>query len=330
MKHVLLRNSRLKGWEYGVLRALEAAIIQQTDAEVIEVPDYGAEPILKRAIHGMRMEAVRSFLPKKKLQIEADVLWHILMCPENYELDLYTGWEHVPNRIVYIFDTLVPHFTIIKNLFSGNVFTVCITSFQDAVDHLTKLTRNRWHAIEQAVPGDTFYLIEQKEKLIHFSSYGRRHPRFHTCLLEFCMQNGLYYDYSTHNAPNVWIHEDELYRQYAWHLQHSIFTVSWPVEVTNAQRAGYFNPVTCRWFEAAACGTVILGQPPANALFDELLHPELVVKIDPDAKKEEVFKRLDELWKNKETYKQNAFVIGKELGEKLTWNNRVGRMLNLI
>ena len=330
MKHVILRNARLKGWEYGVLRALEAAIIKVTNAEVIEVEEYGSRQILKKAGHGMRFDMARRFLPKKKLHVEADVLWYILMCPENYELDLYTGWEHVPKRLVYIFDTLVPHFPVIKNLFSGRAFNVMITSFHDAVSHLITLTGNQWHAIEQAVPDDLFYLVEKPEKTIHFSSYGRRHPDFHTYLLEFCMQNNLYYDYSTHSAPNVQVHENELYRLYAWHLQHSIFTVSWPVEVTNPLRAGYFNPITCRWFEAAACGTVIIGQPPANLLFNTLLHPDLVVKMDPDGKKEEIFRKLEKLWKNKDACQDAVYAISKSLGKKLTWENRVRKMIDLL
>ncbi len=330
MKHVLLRNSRLKGWEYGVLRALEETIIAQTDATVIEVPDYGAQPLLRRAVHGMRLDSLRPMLPKKKLPVEADVIWYILMCPENYELDLFTGWEHVPKRLVYIFDTLVPHFPIIKNLFSGDAFNVLISSFHDAAEHLTRLTGKHWNAIEQAVPADRFNLVEKEEKLIHFSSYGRRHARFHDCLLEFCRQQDLYYDYSTHNAPNVWIHEEELYRHYAWHLQHSFFTVSWPVEITNPLRAGYFNPITCRWFEAAACGTVVIGQAPDNVLFDKLLHPDLVVKIDPEAPKNEIFKKLGHLWANRQQYQQAAYAIGMEQGDNLTWKNRVNRMLALL
>lgn len=330
MKHVLLRNSRLKGWEFGVLRALEEAIVQQTGAEVVEVQAYGMHPVVKRAGHGMRFEGVRSLIPKKKLQIEADVLWYILMCPENYELDFYTGWEQVPKRIVYIFDTLVPHFSIVKKLFSGNAFNILITSFHDATVHLEQLTGNQWHAVEQAVPPQTFHLIEKSEKSIHFSSYGRRHTRFHHFLIDFCLHHNLYYDYSTHNGPNLWTHENELYRQYAWHIQHSIFTVSWPVEVTNPQRAGYFNPITCRWFEAAACGTVIVGQTPDNTLFDHLLHPNLVVPINPDGKKETIFEGLESLWRNKDQYQQTAYVISRKIGERLTWKNRVLRILQLI
>ena len=297
---------------------------------MIEVQDYGMQAVTKRAGHGMRFESVRTFLPHKKLPVKADVLWHILMCPENYELDFYTGWEQVPTRIVYIFDTLEPHLPILKKLFSGNAFNILITSFHDAVPHLTQLTGKRWHAIEQAVPPETFYLVETPDKVIHFSAYGRRHTRFHHLLQEFCLHNNLYYDYSTHNGPNQWTDENELYRQYAWHIQHSIFTISWPVEITNPQRAGYFNPITCRWFEAAACGTVIVGRAPDNKLFNQLLHPDLVVKIDPDEKKETIFKNLESLWRNRNKHQQTAYAISREMGERLTWENRVKRMMGLI
>ena len=48
LSHVLLRNPRLKGWEYGMLRALEHEIVRQTNAKVIDIPDYGNDILLKK------------------------------------------------------------------------------------------------------------------------------------------------------------------------------------------------------------------------------------------------------------------------------------------
>ena len=86
LKHVLLKNARLKGWEYGMLRALEEEIVHQTGATVVEVPDYGLHPLTSRVGHSMRWDPARKLLPKKSFPVEADVLWYILMGPENYEL----------------------------------------------------------------------------------------------------------------------------------------------------------------------------------------------------------------------------------------------------
>jgi hypothetical protein len=242
LRHVLLKNPRLKGWQYGMLRALEEEIIRQTDAEVIEVPYYGLDPVMKRVGHQMRWDPIRKLLPKKSFVVNADVIWYILMGAENYELDLFRDWDkHAKHRIVYLFDTLEPQFVLTKNLFSDDGFNIRITSFEDAVEHLQTITGKGWHAIEQAVPKELFPIVPEKEKLIDFSSYGRRYPAFHTALLDYCHGNHLYYDYTTHDGIHPTAPDEELYNQYAWHLSHSIFTISWPVEMTHPKRAGRLN-----------------------------------------------------------------------------------------
>ena len=72
-----------------MLRAFEDEIVKQTGAEVFEVPYYGSSSLLNRMGHGMRFDKARNYLTKKSLPVEADVIWYILMGPENYELDLF-------------------------------------------------------------------------------------------------------------------------------------------------------------------------------------------------------------------------------------------------
>lgn len=328
---MLLKNPRLQGWQYGMLRALEDEIVRQTGAAVIEVPDYGLQPVLKRAGHQMRWDAARQLLPKKSFPIEADVLWYILMGAENYELDLFKDWnKSAGRRIVYIFDTLEVQFDLTQKLFSDEGFTVRITSFQDAVAHLQTITGKGWHAIEQAVPATLFHPMAEQEKLIDFSAYGRRYPAFHAALLDFCQANQLYYDYTTHDGNHPAAPADELYHQYAWHLSHSKFTVSWPVELTHPKRAGRLKPITCRWFEAGSAGTVILGKQPGNALFDELLHPQLVVELDPFAEKQVLWKQLERIWQERTLLLSRAHHIAAQNAARWTWTDRVQRMRALI
>lgn len=331
LKHVLLKNSRLKGLEYGVLRSFEDEIVSITGAEVIEIPDYGAQSITKRAGHGMRWNLTRRFLPKKRLSIDADVIWYILMGPENHELDLFRDWSlNVKYRIVYIYDTLEHQLPRIKKLFSGEEFNIRITSFHDAVQHLETITGRRWHAIEQAVPSFFRPPESPNQKLIAFSSYGRRIESFHKVVMDFCKANGLYYDYSTTDGNNITVSAEELYLQYAWHMRHSMFTVSWPVELTNPARAGRLNPITCRWFEAAASGTVILGRQPGNLLFDKLLAPEIVVEIDPSDPKQIIWNKLDKIYNDRVSLLQKAERTQQENHQRWTWENRVIRILDLI
>lgn len=330
MRHVVLRNPLLSGWEYGMLRALENEIVLQTGARIVEMPSYGWQPVLQRSGHGMRLSGVRKWLLKKELEIDADVLWCILMGPENFTLDLYNGWQKAKHRIVYLFDTLPPQYPVIRELFSGNNFTTRITSFADAKNDLEKISGQPWHAVEQAGTDGLFRPAPFEEKVIHFSSYGRRWPAFHEALQEFCRENGLYYDFTTHDGRHPAAPTDELYRQYAWHLNHSLFTVSWPVELTNAARAAHLHPVTCRWFEAACSGTVILGRKPGNPLFDNYLFNNAVVDLDPLASKEKIKTGLAEIWSRRESLSQYAFQNWQARQKELTWTNRVNRMLQLL
>src|SRR5688572_2900891 len=157
LSHVLLRNPRLRGWEYGMLRALESEIVRQTNAAVIDIPNYDNNILLKKSAHGMRLDKVRSVLPKRPLQVEADVIWFILMGPENHVLDLFSQWDiKAKHRIVYLFDTLPPQYSLLKKLYSNDQFNIRITSFADALPDLEAITGRKWFAIEQAVPEDLF------------------------------------------------------------------------------------------------------------------------------------------------------------------------------
>lgn len=331
LRHVLLKNPRLKGWEYGVLRALEDEIVEQTGATVVEVPSYGMDEVTSRVGHGMRWHQARRLLPKKSFKVKGDVLWYVLMGPENYELDLFKDWHiEAKHRIVYIYDTLEPHFNQIKRIFSSDLFNIRITSFNDAAPYLEQLTEKKWHVIEQAVPAALFTQVPVQEKGIDFSSYGRRFPAFHNVLLEFCHSNRLYYDYSTHDGQRPTAPEEELYKQYAWHLSHSKFTVSWPVELTNPKRAGRLHPITCRWFEAASAGTVILGKQPDNPQFNQMLDEKLVIEIDPFQDKGSLWKKLDEIYADKEALLHQAYAIQQANAHRWTWKKRVSQMLDLL
>ena len=304
---------------------------KQTNATVINIPGYDNNILLKKSAHGMRLDKVRSVLPKKTLQVDADVIWFILMGPENHVLDLFSQWDiKAKHRIVYLFDTLPPQYSLVKKLYSNDQFNIRITSFTDAVPDLEGVTGKKWFAIEQAVPENLFAPVPLEKRVIHFSSYGRKLPAFHEVLLEFCKARNLYYDFTTHDARHPTAPEEQLYRQYAWHMSHSLFTISWPVELTNPQRAGNLHPVTCRWFEAAAAGTTVIGRKPGNELFDGMLHPELVVNIDPFAPASEITKRLESIWSAREDYFNAARKIQESNTHRWTWTNRVHRMMEIM
>jgi hypothetical protein len=192
------------------------------------------------------------------------------------------------------------------------------------------LTGKKWFAIEQAVPEDLFTPVPIEKRSIHFSSYGRRFPEFHRVLLAFCKAHDLYYDFTTHDGKHPTAPEEDLYRQYAWHLSQSLFTISWPVELTSPQRAGKLHPITCRWFEAASAATCIVGRKPGNKRFDDILHPGLVCEIDPHASPDTIMKQLEIIWSSRDQLAEKARVIQEANVQRWSWKNRVERMLEFI
>ena len=331
MKHVILYQDWLEGWQYGMLLALEDEIIKQTNAEKILIPENNFEKRNKRMEHGRRFQSLRKFIPKQELKIEAEVAWHILMSPGDYNLDLFKQWyRNVKYRIVYVFDTLQPIEKALINAFSDDTFNIRVTSFNDAVPYMEKITGKKWYSIEQAVPENFFQSSHISQRIIPFASYGRRLQSFHEILLEFTNSNNLYYDFSTHDGSVKTRFDEQMYRHYAWHLAHSVFNICWPVEITDKRRAGTLHPITCRWFEAASAGSCIVGRKPNNSYFGECLHPDLVVDIDPYKNKKEILKDLYKLWDKREEHLKMAEAIRKENYCRWTWKDRVERILKLI
>ena len=315
-----------------MLRSFENAIAGLLNAEIISYPKKTVPAaILNPMQHGMNRAKYRYLLPKTTFNPEADVLWVILMGPENLELDLYKGWQKsAKKKVIYIYDTLPMQMDTIKRLFSNDDFDVCITSFEEAIPALEKVTKRKWYTLAQAAPPELFRSLPIEERLIHFSNYGRRLPLFHNALIEFCRSNNLYYDYTTHDAKHPVADPSELYKQYAWHLNHSLFNVCWPVELTNPQRAGYLRPITGRWFEAGLSGCIIIGKAPDNPSFNTQLDKDMVEYIDPFESKEKIFKRLDQLWENREALLAKQNRIREANKDKWSWESRVNQILEKL
>src|SRR6202022_1237692 len=136
MDHVVIKDTHLNGWEYGMLRSFENAIVKETGAHVFEIPRYEpASKYLHHFGHGMKRGIYRRYFPKQELELKADVAWYILMGPENYRLDLYKNWDtSSKTKILYLFDTLPAQYPLIKRLLRNSAWDILITSFNDAVD----------------------------------------------------------------------------------------------------------------------------------------------------------------------------------------------------
>jgi hypothetical protein len=288
-------------------------------------------PIGARLAHGTRYAPLRRLVPRStSFQVDADVAWLVLMGPQASALDLYRAWDaRVGYRIVYVFDTFASNLAAIRALAGAARWDLMITSFHGAVPMLEQATGRRWHAVAQGVKADRFMPAPSNERLIGVSSFGRRHEGVHAAIDRFTEARGLHYEASIAAAIRKGTPSRYLYRQYAWHLRHSFFNVGWPIELTNPGRAEGLSPVTCRWFEAAASASTMIGRPPADPIFAELFGEGAVLPLDPAAREDEIMAALAAIWEKREEHLRAATERRAERLSRWTWEARVREILTL-
>jgi hypothetical protein len=331
LRHVVLSVQGSHGFQYGMLRDFESEICRVTGASVVPAPDWQAPAGIRgRLAHGTRFSPLRRFVPRRgDFAVDADVLWFILMGPESSWLDLYRAWDkRVGYRIVYLYDSFEEQLPAIRRLLAAAEWDLLVTSFHGAVPMLERETGKPWIAVPQGVLVDRFLPVPLDKRTIGVSSYGRRVEAVHEAIDRWSDETGVYYDATVATALNPRVPPSYLYKQYAYHLRHSVFTVAWPVELTNPARAGSFSPVTCRWFEAAAAATTMIGRPPVDPVFEELFGEEAVLPLDPAARTpDETREAVAALWARREELHRVAEARRAERMGRWTWEARVREIL---
>jgi hypothetical protein len=332
VKHVVLTNTALHGFEYGTLSDFEDEILRVTSGERVAAPTRELPRFLRaRLAHGTRYGGLRKYVPKAAFEVRADVLWVILMGPENFTLDMFDRWQkHAGKKVLYIFDTLESQLPAIRRVVACAEWDLLVTSFSGARDLLEKNTGRKWHVVAQGVKLDRFRPAPPQSKLITFASYGRRLDKVHRALRRHAARSGRSYDYSIAGSLSRQADSREAYDIYAWHLNHAVFNVSWPVELTHPDRVLTFSPVTCRWFEAAAAGTVVIGSAPRDPAMSEFFGEDFVTPLDPTLAPQELDAAFEELWANRERLLERAAARRESRSHLWTWEARVREMLGLL
>ncbi|MFM7684237.1 MAG: hypothetical protein ACKO7P_16080 [Bacteroidota bacterium] len=331
MEHLLIIDPSLQGREYGTLSAFQSSIEHITGSKRINLPEYNF--FEKRFLQSSRWRFLRRLSRRKniaKSKIQADVLWYILMGPENYRLDMFNGYEDIPIKIIYFFDTLPHQFGLINKLKLDRTFNIKITSFPDALDKLEILTKSKWEYVPQASINPRI-LPDLNSKTIAFCSYGRSNRRLNEIIKNFCSNNNLYFDCTNEGQGIMKTSNLDLYQSYLWHTAQSIFNVSFSVESTHPSRAGILSPITCRWFEAILSRNIVVGQSPLNREFEELFPNGFVRGLNLDCTDEEVYRQLEDLWKIREELFNNLYgQLDESYFEKYVWDSRVLEICKII
>ncbi|APR76658.1 Hypothetical protein A7982_02005 [Minicystis rosea] len=331
LRHVVASVQGSHGFQYGMLRDFEDEIVRLTGATVVPIPDWPAPQAVRgRLAHGTRFAPLRRFVPKRGgFAVDADVLWLVLMGPEASWLDLFRAWDaRVGYRIVYVYDTFGEQLDSLRRLASAARWDLMITSFHGAVPMLRRETGRDWVAVPQGVKKERFLPVSGDKREIGLSSYGRRVEPVHAAIDRWSDETGVYYDATVAATLNTRVPSQYLYKQYAWHLRHSHFTVAWPVELTHPSRAGAFSPITCRWFEAAAAATTMIGKPPVDPVFTELFGENAVLPLDSSPRSPaETREAIAALWEKREEHLRVAEARRAERIHTWTWEARVREIL---
>ncbi|MDQ2855165.1 MAG: glycosyltransferase [Acidobacteriota bacterium] len=327
---MVLTNPALRGLEYGMLRDFEDEIVRLTGAERVIGPSRSLPKFIgKRLKHGTRYSAIRKWVPKEEYDLNADVLWVVLMGPESFTLDLYKKWDkHVGLKILYFFDTYDGQLPSIRRVLQSTNWDFTSTALYGAKSFLEEETQREWHLVRHAVNLNRFRPAPREARIIDYCAYGRRFEPLHKTMREYCVLNGKYYDYTTTASVQPELDARDHYAQYAWHLSHSIFNFCWPMELTHPDRAKSHSPITCRWFEAAASGNVILGRAPLEPGFAKIFGHDAV--IDIDQANGDLPGICHSLWEKRDVYLERALERRQRLASNWSWEARIKQIMSAL
>src|SRR5262245_33476636 len=120
IRHVMVVNPECVALEYGMLRDLEDEIVRLTGDQIALMPRINIPAFVRSRIgFGQRFARLRCLIPRASWPIRGDVLWVVLMAPEDSNLDLLRGWsDGFGTKILYLFDTFGHQLTALRELLS--------------------------------------------------------------------------------------------------------------------------------------------------------------------------------------------------------------------
>jgi hypothetical protein len=263
----------------GTLVDFEDSMAHLAQVDVLELPSYG---------NRSRLKALRSGNPVRAVSTPCD---HYDLCflaifdPE--EIRSLTLIKDVRSKckslFVYIFDPWPSKIQVLRRY--RNIWNMCdriFVSFPWVVDLYSQHVECPVEYMPQAIDSDRFHPFRE-DRPIHVLSVGRRLNAVHDHLIDISTQHDLWYHFSEAASPRALDLADSQFLLGRL-SQAARIQICWPVEVTDIEspRPGFSqgspSPITVRWFEAAACGSVVLGSRPQSSEFDDLFPYEGFVR----------------------------------------------------
>lgn len=178
------------------------------------------------------------------------------------EVPLYKYWLHALKRFDHVF-----------------------VGYHSTVAPLSNAIDRTCHWLPGAVDAIRFSPYpDPPERVIDVYSIGRRWEHVHQALLQAAGRRGLFYVYDTFPAAESEVYDHRQHRElYASMAKRSRAFVVAPGKMNIPEETQGQVEIGYRYYEGAAAGAVMIGQPPDCEAFSKMFPwPDVVVKIQPD------------------------------------------------
>ncbi len=206
-------------------------------------------------------------------------------------------------------------------------FDQVLTNCRSTVEPLAQAIGRPVHYIAPGIDALRFFPGEQPpQRCIDIYNMGRRDPRTHAALLSFSRERRLFYLYDTFRG-NLPVQDPIEHRALlAEKLKRTGFFMANKAKVNEGGERGAQEEVGFRFFEGAAAGTVMIGDPPDVASFHENFDwPDAVVRLPYGSA--EVAELLDALTQDPERRRRIRLTNVRQSLERHDWSQRWGQIL---
>jgi hypothetical protein len=252
---------------YGTVIDFEDAMRERTDADLVDVPGYSRRARLRAALRPGDRTFARVPTPRDKY----DLCFFVTMGPSWISsLHYIEGLREKCGRVVvYVFDAwLADADSLRRNRRLWSLCDLVYVSFPWAVDTYARQLDCPVEYLPQAARAARFHPF-RRERPIDILSVGRRLADAHSLILEIARKHDFFYYYSEAMAQQA-VDLGESQELLARLCQSARSQVCWPVEMTRHDRQQEGSPITARWFEAAACGSIVFGARPSASDFADI------------------------------------------------------------
>jgi hypothetical protein len=206
-------------------------------------------------------------------------------------------------------------------------FDQVLTNCRSTVEPLARAIGRPVHYIAPGIDALRFFPGEPPpERCIDIYNLGRRDPATHAALLDYSRARGRFYLYDTLQG-NLPVQDPRQHRALlAEKLKRTAFFIANKAKVNEGGERGAQEEVGFRFFEGAAAGTVMIGDPPDVASFHENFDwPDAVVHLPYGSR--EVAGLLDSLVEDPERLQRiRTANVGNSL-KRHDWSNRWQQIL---